>query len=278
MKNAGVERMARIKSDKPKGVLKPPPGGEGSHYARYHPSPDLEFFVEHYWIVQWNLTGQEPRLQETLPHPSIHLVFQRHSSRVVGVVTGRFSILLSGRDGVFGIKFLPGAFYPFLKSPVSRITNKVLCLTDVFDVDVHTLEDAIMSQTCDYKMIELAEAFLRERLPDRDEKVPEVRRIVERILTDREITSVDDVVDRTGMNKRALQRLFSRYVGASPKWVIKRYRLLEAAEQLASNQPADLSRLAVDLGYFDQAHFIKDFKSIVGKSPAEFAKSTALEP
>jgi AraC-like DNA-binding protein len=270
--------MARIKFDKPKGVLKPPPGGEGSHYARYHPSPDLQFFVEHYWIVQWDLTGQEPRLQETLPHPSIHVVFQRGSSRVVGVVTGRFSILLEGRDGVFGIKFLPGAFYPFLKSPVSRLTNKVARLADVFDVDVPLLEDAIMSQTGDYKMIELAEAFLRERLPDRDEKLPEVRRIVERILTDREITTVDDVVDRTGMNKRALQRLFSRYVGASPKWVIKRYRLLEAADQLASGHAADLTRLAIDLGYFDQAHFIKDFKSMVGKSPSEFAKSTAPEP
>jgi AraC-like DNA-binding protein len=270
--------MARIKSDKPKGVLKSPPSGEGSHYARYHPSPDLEFFVEHYWIVQWNLTGQEPRLQETLPHPSIHIVFQRGSSRVVGVVKGKFSILLKGKDGVFGIKFLPGAFYPFLKSPVSRITDKVLRITEVFDVDVHTLEDAIMSQTDDYRMIELAEAFLRQRLPDRDDNVTEVCGIVDRIMTDREITRVDDVVDQFRLNKRALQRLFSQYVGVSPKWVIKRYRLLEAAEQLASGQAPELSKIAVDLGYFDQAHFIKDFKSIVGKSPTEFSKSTAPEP
>src|SRR5215510_15590210 len=112
MKNAGVERMARIKSDKPKGVLKPPPGGEGSHYARYHPSPDLEFFVEHYWIVQWDLRGKEPYLQETLPHPSIHVVFGPGDSRIVGIVRGRFSILLKDQGGVFGIKFLPGAFYP----------------------------------------------------------------------------------------------------------------------------------------------------------------------
>jgi AraC-like DNA-binding protein len=251
------------------------PGAVASHYARYHPSPDLEFFVEHYWIVQWDLRGQEPRLQQTLPHPSIHVVFQRGSSRVVGIVSGRFSVLLRDKDGVFGIKFLPGAFRPFLKSAVSRITDKVLRLTEVFDVDVQTLEDAIMSQTDDYKMIELVEAFLRERLPDRDDKVVVVRRIVQRIMTDREITSVDDVVDLAGLNKRALQRLFSQYVGVSPKWVIKRYRLHEAAGQLASGQAGDLSKMAVDLGYFDQAHFIKDFKSVVGTTPAEYAKSTA---
>jgi AraC-like DNA-binding protein len=174
---------------------------------------------------------------------------------------------------VFGIKFLPGAFYPFLKLPVSRITDKVIGIREVFDVDAEALEDSIMSQEEDRPMIELAEGFLRKRLPDRDENVIEVRRIVDRIMADRGITRVDHIVERLGLNKRALQRLFSQYVGVSPKWVIKRYRLHEASEQLASGDAVDLSKMAVDLGYFDQSHFIKDFKSIVGKSPAEYAKS-----
>jgi len=252
-------------------------GREGSHFARYHPSPDLEFFVEHYWIVQWDLRGQEPYLQETLPHPSVHVVFGEGGSRIVGVVRGRFSVLLKDKSGVFGIKFLPGAFYPFLKSPVSRITDRVLAIEVVFDVDAQMLEDAIMSQEEDCRMIEIGEDFLRQRLPERDENVTEVGRIVDCIMKSPEITRVDDVVDRVGLNKRSVQRLFSQYVGVSPKWVIKRYRLHEAAEQLASGAVADLSRIAVDLGYFDQAHFIKDFKSIVGKSPTEYAKSITLD-
>jgi AraC-like DNA-binding protein len=55
--------------------------------------------------------------------------------------------------------------------------------------------------------------------------------------------------------------------------VIKRYRLHEAAEQLAAGEVVDWPRLALDLGYFDQAHFIKDFKTIVGRTPAEYAKN-----
>jgi len=269
--------MPRIKIDRPRGVLNLRAGREGSHFARYHPSPDLEFFVEHYWIVQWDLRGQEPYLQETLPHPSVHVVFGEGGSRIVGVVRGRFSVLLKDKSGVFGIKFLPGAFYPFLKSPVSRITDRVLAIEEVFDVDAQMLEDAIMSQEEDCRMIEIAEDFLRRRLPERDENVTEVGRIVDCIMKSPEITRVDDVVDRVGLNKRMVQRLFSQYVGVSPKWVIKRYRLHEAAEQLASGGVADLSRIAVDLGYFDQAHFIKDFKSIVGKSPTEYAKSITLD-
>ncbi len=186
---------------------------------------------------------------------------------------GRFSVLLKDKGGVFGIKFRPGAFYPFLKSPVSRLTDRVISISEVFDVDTKSLEESIMSQEEDQKMIELAEAFLRQALPARDKNVTEACRIVDRIMADREITRVDDVVSRLGLNKRTLQRLFSQYVGVSPKWVIKRYRLHEAAEQLASGEVADLSKMAVDLGYFDQAHFIKDFKSIVGKSPAEYLKT-----
>ncbi len=69
------------------------------------------------------------------------------------------------------------------------------------------------------------------------------------------------------INKRTLQRLFSQYVGVSPKWVIKRFRLLEAVGELSKNKKADWTKLALELGYFDQAHFIKDFKSIIGKTP-----------
>ena len=76
------------------------------------------------------------------------------------------------------------------------------------------------------------------------------------------------------MSPRTMQRLFRRYVGVSPKWVLQRYRLHEAAERIAAGEQ-DLARLGLDLGYFDQAHFIKDFKSLVGRSPAEYAADCA---
>jgi AraC-like DNA-binding protein len=92
------------------------------------------------------------------------------------------------------------------------------------------------------------------------------------------ITKVDDVVDRLAagdlrVSKRQMQRLFSLYVGVSPKWVIMRYRLHEAVERMTNGETVDLPGLALDLGYFDQAHFIKDFKAMVGRAPGEYAKS-----
>ena len=85
-----------------------------------------------------------------------------------------------------------------------------------------------------------------------------------------EITRVEHLCTHAGYSKRTLQRLFREYVGVTPKWVLDRIRLHEAAERMADGD-ADWASMALDLGYFDQAHFIKAFKAVVGRSPADYA-------
>ncbi|HEX6481422.1 MAG TPA: helix-turn-helix domain-containing protein [Ktedonobacteraceae bacterium] len=269
--------MMKPKTGKPRGVLNLKAGEKRFHLSRHLPSQDLDFFVEHYWIVSWDLRGQEPYVQETLPHPSVHLVFEKDNTRVFGVGKRKFSRLLEDKGQVLGIKFKPGAFYPFVKSPVSNFTDASISFCDVFGMDGNALEDAIFSKENETEMREIGENFLRERLPERDEMVTEINRIVDYVIAHPEITRVDDVVNCLNLNKRTLQRLFHQYVGVSPKWVIQRYRLHEVAERLADNKAIDCAEIALELGYFDQAHFIKDFKAIVGWTPAEYAKRIAEE-
>jgi AraC-like DNA-binding protein len=250
-------------------------GGKKFQLSRHHPAQDLSFFIEHYWIVNWDLRGQEPYVQETLPYPSVHLVIEQDQSGVFGVMTGKFTRLLANKGRAFGIKFKPGAFYPFVKSPVSQFTNNTLSLCEVFGSAGQAFEEAILSREDEAEMIALAENFLRERLPERDENVRVINEIVDYIIAHREITKVDDIVSQLNLNKRTLQRLFRQYVGVSPKWVIKRYRLHEVAERLAEGEVVDWPGIVLELGYSDQAHFIKDFKAIVGRTPAEYAKYVA---
>ena len=257
---------------KPRGILNLRAGEKKFQLSRHLPSHDLSFFIERYWIVSWDLCGQEPYVQETLPYPCVNLVFEKDQSRVYGVETGKFARLLENKGRVLGIKFKPGAFYPFVKWPVSRLTNHSLSLWDAFGFDSKELEEAILSREDEGEMVELAEKFLRERLPELDKNVRIINEIVDYIIDHQEITKVDDIVGRLNLNKRTLQRLFRLYVGVSPKWVIQRYRLHEAAERLADGEVLDWPSIVVELGYSDQAHFIKDFKAIVGRTPAEYAK------
>jgi AraC-like DNA-binding protein len=267
--------MVTARGDRPSGILNQEAGERRFHLSRYLPTQDIAFFVEHYWIVAWDQREQEPYRQETLPHPTVHLVVERGRSRVFGVMRGKFSHLLQGQGRVFGVKFRPGGFYPFVRSPVSTFTDGHLGVREALGIECTELEGAILTSEDEGQMVERMEAILRERLPARDETVEVIHRIVDRIISDREITKVDHLVSRLSMNKRSLQRLFSQYVGVSPKWVIKRYRLMEAAEQVANGDVVDWPMLARELGYFDQAHFIRDFKAIVGRAPTDYARLIA---
>jgi AraC-like DNA-binding protein len=228
--------------------------------------------VEHFWAVEWDLRGLPPYRAETLPHPSVHLVFELGvGGRIAGIARGKFTTLLKGKGGVFAAKFRPGGFYPFVLTPMAALTDSVVTLGRVWGPAGGRLEQAVLALDDDDARMEVVEEFLRDRRPTQDEHATLATTIVDAIAADRGILTVDAVAHRFGMNLRALQRLFAKYIGVNPKWVIRRYRLHEAAERLARD-PANQAGLALELGYADQAHFVTDFKATVGTSPAAYAK------
>jgi len=257
------------------GVLNLRAGQEWFDHSLHPTAPELSELVEHYWSVRWDRRGRDPYPQHTLSNAAVHLVIDENRSRIQGVVTGRFTALLEGKGRVFGIKFRPAGFRPFLGSSVSVLTNGSVAVSDVFGRPGDALVDEILSLDDEPAMAMAADGFLSARLPPPDPTVGYVNRIVRLIVSDRSITHVDDVVNRVGVGKRTLQRLFSDYVGVTPKWVIQRYRLHEAADRLAGGHEVNVAALAQDLGYFDQAHFVRDFKAIVGKPPSEYARAAS---
>ncbi|WP_167881192.1 helix-turn-helix domain-containing protein [Leptospira gomenensis] len=263
----------RIKRDKPRGILKNSNIQFPSEHSRYLPEPALAYFIEHYWTVSWDLRGRGTYLAETLPHPSIHMVFENGNSRIQGIIEGRFSNLLEDQGRVWGIKFKPGMFYPFFGKSVASITNRSVPIESVFPIDVNETETSILSAENDSERIRITEKTFFQNLPVRDRTAEWTEKAVRSVLENPEIGKVEKLSERLNVNKRTLQRLFHKYVGVSPKWVIQRYRLHEAAERLDKGEVLDGVGLALELGYFDQAHFIRDFKSFVGKSPDQYSKN-----
>jgi len=264
--------MAEARVDPPKGLLNLSVADGRVRLARYLPGDEVGFFVEHYWIVRWDLRGQAPFVAETLPYPSVHLVLECDNSRVVGVPRGKFLQILRGEGLVFGVKFRPGGFHPFVGGPIARLTSKTVEAATLLQY-APTLEAQVLAVAAeDRLMLARAETLLGEHLPGRDAQIPLLTDIVDSVATDRTIVRVEQLVAQFGLAKRTLQRLFHEYVGVTPKWVIQRYRLFEAAEQLAAGH-TDGVRVAHELGYFDQAHFIRDFQALVGRSPLEFARN-----
>jgi AraC-like DNA-binding protein len=259
-----------VKRERPRGILNVRPAHVMNGLARYWPSADLAVFVEHYWIVRWDLS--EPRVAETIPHPSVHMVLGDGSSEVVGVMRTRFSRRIEGRGRVVGTKFRPGAFRPFVAQPISAFTGRRFTAPEVFGARAEGLAERVFACDDDRDGIAIIESFLRAFHPVADEQMTLAGRVAARIADDRRIARVDQLVGEFQTSVRQLQRLFKEYVGISPKWVIQRYRLLEGAERVPTREPLNWAELALDLGYADQAHFIRDFKRFIGRSPAEYAR------
>jgi len=223
-------------------------------------------------MVSWDLRGLGPYQQETLPHPNVHVVFEEGASQVNGVATGRFTRVLSGKSQVFGIKFKPGGFRPILGKPLSTITNRSLPARHLLGPAAEQLETLTAQGSREAALIKAASCWLRSILPAPDPAIAEVDRLVASILEDPEILTVDELVNRTGVSKRSLQRMFRDYVGVPPKWVIRRYRLHELVGRLDAGVPLNWSQVALDLGYFDQAHLVNDFRSVTGYSPRQYQR------
>jgi AraC-like DNA-binding protein len=114
------------------------------------------------------------------------------------------------------------------------------------------------------------QALLESVRPARDPAAEQVAAMVDRIGSDPALRRVDQLAAALELPVRRLQRLFSDYVGVSPKWVMRRARLLEAA-LAAERGPVGWAALAADLGYSDQAHLTRDFTRTIGEPPARYA-------
>lgn len=265
------QSMERAATASHRGILRPHEGRRHFRLTRLAPSRDLDAHVERHWMVEWDL--REPYTQELLNHPAINLAIEPGFAGVYGIRTERDRKTIDGCGRVVGVKFRPGAFQPFYARSVHHLTNRVVPLAAVFGLAGDELARAVRAERD--APFAVVEAFLRARLPAPDRNLDVVAALVRTMLEDPAVVRVDELAARHAMSPRTLQRLFRRYVGVSPKWVLQRYRLQEAAERIAEGRDGDWAATALELGYFDQAHFIRDFKALVGASPAQYAGAAA---
>lgn len=237
-------------------------------FRRHEPAPALRPYIEHYWLIDWELP--EPFEQHVVPHPSVNIVFQRHpDDRLTGEVAGvgleLFSIKLEGRGQVSGVQFRPGGFHPFARRSVSDFTNRRVPIESVFEPgDLNRFFGARSSR------IAALDGFLTGLQPAPDPLAQQAMTLVDLVRHDRTIGKVADFARRADLSPRRLQRLFADHVGVSPKWVILRYRIHEAIERAGTE--VDWATLAAELGYSDQAHLTRDFTATIGLSPSAYRR------
>lgn len=236
----------------------------------------LEKYVTTYWKMRWSLPFGVEYQSLVVPTGSVSIVFERNEKtervrgKVVGPTTASYKIPYVGHGEARGITFHPAGFYVFFQKPLSDLRGKVVSFVDLFGEGARALEAKLENVTFEQSNA-IVSSFLEE-LRSRDYEA-EYDRVVEflRSLRQRQHEAkLSEIRDEFGENERQVQRLFLKYVGLSPKQIVRIIRFQATLELLNKKNIPNWAQIALDLGYYDQAHFNKEFRRITGKRPSDF--------
>lgn len=264
-----------------RGLLHPAETEQAADLRRDAPVAEaLQPFVERYWSVRWDRTGQPPFRSEVLSHPSVNVAVEAGTSprfgfplpavHVHGVVTRRFTIDLVGVGRTIAVKFRPGGFAAF--TGVLPARNTVALLGDELGLDPSALVRDVLAEEEHDAAAGVLDAALAPLAPEPPPAYLDLLELLGAMIADRSLIRVEQVAALGAMSVRSLQRLFAGYVGVSPKAVLARYRLQDAAATIDAEEAVDLADLAASLGWFDQAHFSRDFRAVVGVPPSTYLR------
>jgi AraC-like DNA-binding protein len=243
---------------------------------RWASSAGASAWIEHFWSVDWDLTGRPPFTSTVITFPVMHVTHEwgtdspRHGYRlpntlIHGVVEEVFTTTLSGCGSVVGVRFRPGGFAARFGRDAASYTGRAMPVDNELFSGSTTFDDDINA----------AASRLDDLISDCDHEPDETYRaltaLVDRIRDDDRLHRVEQVMDLSPWSTRTTQRVFRRYVGVPVKWVLCRYRLQHAALAIETDPTVDFADLAVRYGWYDQAHFINDFRSMLGCTPGEYA-------
>jgi AraC-like DNA-binding protein len=177
-----------------------------------------------------------------------------------------------GKAKLLGIRFFPHTASLFLNAPINLFNDSVSDLLDVVGSDAKELHEQLRNTPLLQEQLGLLEAFLMSRFPIAD-KIRNRFKIVDNVITDVKrndfFDNIEDVASRYGVSSRYLQKLFLEFTGLTPKLYHKITRFQKSL-LLAGNSNESLTSIAYLSGYFDQSHFVRDFKTFTGVPPSAF--------
>ena len=254
-------------------------------YQTYAPVEELQPFIKCFWTLE-DLTGEKTERQRVIPDGCMEMIFhygdpyKQHFDDgscliqprcfVFGQITRYLEIEPTGISGVLSARFRPDGLVPFLTIPVAVLENKAVDLIELFGGDGEKLEADVLKAPDNSYRIKIIETFFLSRLT-----VPETidsitKQCVDVIIKSGGQVGMTELSEQLNINRRSMERKFMSIIGMSPKQLARVVRLQATVKMLEQRKFISLTSLAYENGYYDQAHFIRDFKDFTGISPKLF--------
>ena len=236
-----------------------------NRYREHKPPASLAPYVECFWSID---PGNALPDYPVLPDGCVDIVYAptlANGLQLVGAMTKTVKFALPAEEFRAGVRFRPGMASSFVSLRGRESLNRVVPLGDIWGVSARELEKQIEDSRSSQHAIALLEAHLID-----PEEPGIVQQIGAHIVKAKGQVRIDDLAFSAGMSARQLRRLFVEQIGLSPKHFCRVIRFRHSLARLNRTRRGDWTQLALECGYYDQAHFINEFQKLSGYSPSEF--------
>ncbi len=252
----------------------------------YYPSKELSDYIVSYNFYHVDSSGQHAYM---VPEGVIELVFQFGTEisqsewnstewikREVGFVGGlhkrSFNLKVSNTGTLFSVRFKPGSFSFFTLLPVNCLRDSMVTLDDLWEKTVCIeLLEKLHNNCTKSNTIFLIEWFLKKQFKPHNYSYLCLAALD---LSKRRIESIEELASKYNLSKSRFRDIFGKVIGCSPKQFSQTRRINSIIQDHGIH--GSLTELAFRHGYYDQAHFIHDFKSVTGRKPSEFSKDLLI--
>lgn len=256
-------------------------------YRAYIPRPPLSDFVDLFWFYE----GYDPphEKERCLPTGTIELVinlledelkvydrhdterFQRFRGSVIcGAYSEFFVIDTASQGSTMGVHFKPGGAFPFFKLPACELRDEHVSLETLWGVRAGELRDRLLEAETPESRFRILEQALLAQAARPLARHPAVAFALREFQGVSHGRMVSDVTGQIGLSQRRFIQLFSEEVGLTPKLFCRVRRFQEVLHLIERGQRVEWAEVALACGYFDQAHFIHDFRAFSGLKPTVY--------
>lgn len=250
------------------------------HFRIVKPSALLAPYVRHYWLLQ---SDDAFNAQRIIPTGCIELLIHRGcpmkrsgllipSASLSGQTLSFADLTPTGVVDLIAVVFHPFGAKAFFGLPVDELSGLIVSADDLSGLSLKELEDKVLHAASDRACIRLIEEYLIRRL--NTHKAYNFNRMaaaVRAIDLSEDSLRVSELAEKVCLSKKQFQRIFSEYVGTTPKEFMRIVRFHKALYALQNNPAMNFTSLACDCGYFDQAHMTHEFKLFSGYTPGRYA-------
>jgi AraC-like DNA-binding protein len=250
------------------------------------PTGILSRYIKYYWAMESD-PSEADVVERVIPTANVQLMFHygepflvkspdnaitpQPVSFISGISNSYCDVSTHGKTGVIAVTFKASGACHFFEFPLFEIEDRSIDLADIYNREIRVVEDKISAKGSLQERVAVIEKFLLERyspVPSYDYKL--ICDGIGIIKQSGGQVTVHGLADTLSLTSKTLERKFAAYLGKTPKQLIRLARFHNALICMERERNINLTDLACRSGYYDQSHFIRDFKMHSGYTPGEF--------